>query len=138
MPPENPQSSEKKKGRPRSDARITAAEWIVASLGALLVLSSVAFLFYEALFSERKPPEVTAEVTDVLVQENGTLVLAEVRNRGGKTVAELTLTALAGDVEKEVTVDFVPGESTRRVGFFFDSSEASPKVELTVGSFREP
>jgi uncharacterized protein (TIGR02588 family) len=111
-------------GSSASASRSPAAELAMALLGAALVLGTVGFLLYQALFTKAGPPVLLLEATTVVQSEHGFLVHVTVRNEGGQTVAGLEIEGTLSQDGKQVetsraTLDFVPAFSERRVGFFF-------------------
>ncbi|MGV3484496.1 MAG: hypothetical protein ACO1RT_08765 [Planctomycetaceae bacterium] len=121
---------------------IPLAEWLVAFVGLLLVCGSLAFLAYRAT-TEEEPPVFEAELLGVSEVSRGAY-LADVRvyNRGGTAVASLRLVGqVRGELPadpKEVTVDYLPGHSSRKVGLIFPVRPAQGNLEITFESYAHP
>lgn len=124
---------------PQNPSRL---EWVVAALGLLLTLGTVGFLFYQALFGETTPPDISLQVVAVAPSSGGYLVTVEARNRGGETAAEVLVEGEllhAGETEtSELTFDFVPAASAREGGLFFSRDPRAGRLELRAKSYREP
>jgi uncharacterized protein (TIGR02588 family) len=124
------------------ELRTSVLEYVIAGLGLALVLAALGFMGYRALADDNRPPEISLEVLRVTRSSGGYLVLLEARNSGDETAAELTV---EGTVERpgqepetsEVTFDFVPPDSVREGGLFF---QADPEGALTLKllGYREP
>jgi uncharacterized protein (TIGR02588 family) len=136
--------------RAREDGRraarggdIPALEWATALLGALLLAGTVAFLVRQAIVSDDTPGAVLLTVKQVRPVGAGYVVQLEARNGGTATYAELeiegTLRSASGREERaSVTLDYLPGQSSREAGLFFRSDPARGVLELVPKGFREP
>lgn len=121
---------------------IPLAEWIVALIGLLLVCGALAFLAYRAT-TEDLLPVFEAELLGV-TESSSDSYLADVRvyNRGGTAVASLRLVGqVRGETPSEpieVTVDYLPGHSFRKVGLIFPTPPTQDNLEITFESFSHP
>lgn len=139
--PENsPENSKKASPQPQNPSRL---EWLVAALSLVLVLGTVGFLFYQALFGETTPPDISLQVVAIVPSSGGYLVTVQAQNRGGETAAELVVEGellSAGETleTSELTFEFVPAHSSREGGLFFRHDPAGGRLELRAKSYREP
>lgn len=119
-------------------------EWISAAVGLLLTLAVLGALAWEGLTgSNGRPPAVEATVSRITPVRAGYVVEVELRNRSSATAA-------AVEVEGELTksdgtaatstamVDYVPGESTRNAGLFFEDDPRRHRLEVRALGFAEP
>jgi uncharacterized protein (TIGR02588 family) len=118
-------------------------EWVVAALGLLTVLYAFGFLTYEAVSDDTSPPDPLLRVTGVQEVRAGYLAQVEVLNREGDTAAGLmvegTLKQGNQDVQtSEITLDYLPGHSARKVGLFFSKDPRRYHLELRALGYQEP
>lgn len=123
--------------------KVSPLEWIVAALGALLVLGAAGFLLRDALGTDPAPPRIAIEVDSVVRSGEGYLVEFRVRNRGSTTAAGLLVEGEirdgAGALEtSEVTFDFVPAEGVRRAGLFFTRDPGRHRLEIRPKGYDRP
>lgn len=117
-------------------------EWVVAALGAVLVLASVAYLLLQAR-EEASPPLPRVQVVDVVPQGGQFLVRLRIRNAGRQTAAALRLEGelRRGDVvleRSEADLDYLPGESSREAGLFFEHDPRQGQLAIRPRSYRTP
>jgi len=117
---------------------IPVAEWIVAAIGGLLVITSFAFLVYRAVIEQERPSfEIEIEAVHSSDHYNSVTVL--VRNIGGQPVADLLVRATSDTPESPMaTVDYLPAKSSRRVTFVFHKATEISRLSFAVESFTEP
>lgn len=117
---------------------IPLAEWIVAAIGGLLVIASFVFLAYRSV-SELVPPSFEFEIKDFNSIDQQSAVTVSVTNTGGKPVADLRVRATGPEsASREVTVDYVPAKSSRKITFVFDPPTEASQLKFTIESFTEP
>jgi uncharacterized protein (TIGR02588 family) len=127
----------------QSQERPPRLEWTVAAFGLLIVLATLGVLTYQALGAGESPADIVNRVVAVRPVTGGHLVQVEVRNNGGETTAGLivkgTLKQGERDVEtSEVTLNYVPGRSTREAGLFFTENPQRYRLELRALGYQEP
>lgn len=130
----------------RSDRKPIAGshwEWIAAIVSLLLVLAAIGYLLREGMRAPESPPEVLLRVDTVIEQRRGFLVEYEARNLGRETAAavrvEGTLGPDAAVVERsESTLDFLPGESSRRGGLFFTRDPRQHGLRIRATGYELP
>lgn len=118
-------------------------EYVVAALGALLVLATLVYLGYVAATRDNGPPRIAVERLATLPNPPGYVVTIRVLNRSAATAAELVVRGelrADGQVveEAEVTLDFVAGHSQRQAGLFFARDPRGLELRLQPKSYREP
>lgn len=121
----------------------TACEAVFAALGLILVLGTIGFLVYRGATSGTHPPEIRIVQRAVTPQQGGYVLEVDVRNTGDRTAAALTL---EGELElpggkketSDVSLDYVPSNSHRRAGFFFEHDPQKYAVKLRAKGYQEP
>lgn len=117
---------------------IPPAEWVVASLGLILVCVCLGVLLFKAFKVDNTAPEISFNVEQIVAQNGGALVLAKVSNTGGKTVTGLEIKGSAGDEERDAEIDFLPARSSRKFGMFFSSVPSKESVHFSAGGYQQP
>jgi uncharacterized protein (TIGR02588 family) len=135
----SPMSNSNEAGR----TEIPVLEWLLGSIGALMVAGAIGFLAWSGMVQGDAPPDIRVEVEQVLQQRNGWLVMVRAFNEGGSAAAEVTvggeLTASDGTVETaELRLDFLPSRSDRRGGLFFTRDPKSQALKVRVLGYAEP
>lgn len=112
-------------------------QWLIAGLGALLVIGTAGYLAWRGVSAPEHPPAVTLSVQRIEASGSGYVVIVEARNRGGETAAGLTVRGelrrdgqLLG--ESEFTLDYLPANATRRGGLFFTQDPRIDGIELRL------
>lgn len=124
--------------------RRPALEWIVGFASALVVSAFVAFLAYEALFGDTRPPDLVATIDRLERLESGTLVVIALANRGGHAAADITVEATVnvngtGSARKEIRFDYVASHAVRRGAFVLEEpAVAAQDVRLGVHGYVQP
>lgn len=118
-------------------------EWAVAVASALVVLAAIGFLVYGAVTGAGTPPEIRVRVERIVPQPHGFVVEFRARNTGGTTAAGVPirgrLLGAEGEVESaETTIDYVPPESERRGGLFFQNDPRRYRVEIRAEGYDVP
>ncbi|MDP1618658.1 hypothetical protein [Phenylobacterium sp.] len=138
-------TSTDRNGRGRREAleATSPLEWLVAALGALLVLFAVGSMAYFAMNHPEGPPQVSLEVTEIRSSGEGYLVSFEAKNTGRSTAAGIvvtgTLTSGGEPIEEsEVTLDYLPQDSERRGGLFFREDPAAHDLDLRAQGYSKP
>ena len=120
-------------GRPK----IPALEWVLAGVGAVVLLAAFGVLAREGL-KESDPVRFGAEVTSLAVRDGHAYAEVTVRNLGGKPAADVMLEAAAAGEVREVTVPFLPGGSERVVGVVLPGGVGPGDVSVTFLTWTEP
>lgn len=129
-------------GTEKSEGTAPLVEKIAAGIGATLLLGSIGYTLYQSL-KPSSPPDVVIEEEAAFVSPNGFIVTFEARNRGGETASQTVVTGTlrrdGQDIEeREVTLDYVPANSSRRGGLFFENDPASGELSLRADGYVQP
>lgn len=118
-------------------------EWLVFAVGALLVSATVGYLAYDALAVTPSPPKLEVRLGEPATTPDGFSVPVVVHNRGTKAAESVLVrvekTAGGGETETaELTLDFLPGDASRRGAVIFTGDPASSKLSAQPVSFQQP
>ncbi|MEP2775347.1 MAG: hypothetical protein ABJQ29_01290 [Luteolibacter sp.] len=128
----------KSSSKPTEKDHIPTAEWVVAGIGLVLLCLSLGFLLYKAVVVDDGAPSITLKVEQVVPQDSGGLVLAEVTNTGGVTFTRLQIMGTSGNEKREVEIDYLPARSSRKFGVFFSKVPEKSEVRLSAGGYQNP
>lgn len=130
--------------RDRDVRRTPLVEWIVATLGALLVLGAIGFLIYHAVGRDESPPDVRLVAAEIREQRNGYVVRFRALNEGGSAAANLTIAgelsaADGAAVEWSTTrIDYLPARSEHEGGLFFTRDPRLFTLRLRPEGYQDP
>ena len=118
-------------------------EWIVAAVGFVLVAGVIGVLLYEALSSNRLPPDVKLSVVSVVQTGNGYLVRITAVNQGGMTaegvIVEAEIRSGTEPLERSrTTIDYLPPRSEKRAGLFFTRDPRQFELQVRSLGYEEP
>jgi uncharacterized protein (TIGR02588 family) len=118
-------------------------EWILGSLGVVLFVGAVGFLLFEGSQGQERPAGVEIRVDEIIPTEDAYIVRYRAHNTGTQTLVDVRITASLYDGTQELeraeaTLDFLPGQSWRRGGFFLREDPRKHRLELRVGGYQEP
>ena len=124
-------------------AEIPALEWLLGSIGALMVAGAVGFLAWTGAVNGDSPPDIRVEVVRVIEQRNGWLVQVSAFNEGGSAASEVTVggefMAPDGAVESaEFLLDYLPSRSGRQGGLFFSRDPRTGGLKVRALGYAEP
>jgi uncharacterized protein (TIGR02588 family) len=115
---------------------------VVAAIGMLLLLGTVAFLLREAGRGPARPPDVALAVDTVAAVRGGWLVRVRATNVGDETAADVavrgTLPGPDGALVREARLDYLPGRSERTLGLVFPADPRGGALRLEVLGHRPP
>jgi uncharacterized protein (TIGR02588 family) len=117
-------------------------EWVAAAISALIVIGVLTVLIRGAAAGETGP-DIVLRVDSVARGTTGYHVMFSAENRGTRTAAALDIGAELrdGDVIVEsstATIDYLPGESQRGGGLFFERDPRSLRLVLRPLGYQEP
>lgn len=117
--------------------------WAIAFFGLALVVSSIAFMVYEAAAGDSSHADITVHLDTTRPTRNGYLVKFRAVNRGGSTVEGLTIEGVlrngADVIETSDTVlEWVPAHSEREGGLFFSSDPRQLQLQLRAKGYENP
>ena len=121
----------------------STAEWMVGIAGFLLMISCAGFILYRALWGSEQPPAVTIRFDSVENIKGGYLVRFSAYNASEETLADVIIHAeLKKDSTTEesasATIDYLPGKSNRKGGFYFRRNPREYSLQAFATSFEEP
>jgi uncharacterized protein (TIGR02588 family) len=132
-------SSDSKKNDAPTPHGKNALEWAVFALSALLVLSVVGFLGYNAVRGGEGGAHLKCTIASAkALGEDSTEVLVVVENHGPKTAAEVNVTVKGGDAEATFTVDFIPRGGKREGIAVFEGRHDAAGITARVTGYVEP
>jgi uncharacterized protein (TIGR02588 family) len=122
---------------------IPALEWLLGSIGALMVAGAIGFLAWSGAVNGDSLPDIRVEVVRVIEQRNGWLVQVSAFNEGGSAASEVTVggefTASDGTVESaELRLDYLPSGSGRQGGLFFSRDPRAGGLKVRALGYAEP
>ena len=120
-------------------------QWLVASIGAILLVGTAGYLAYLGSTRTDGPPAIALRVVRIQAIPQGYVVQVEAINRGGRTAAQVKVSGVlsrAGqrDSESELVFDYLPRDSPQSGGLFFeeDPRAAGTEIELRASGYIEP
>ncbi len=137
------QSEQQRSGR-RSETPATPVwEKIVGLVGFFVLCTGFAYLARAAVTENHAPPQFQFNVEEIKELGSGYLVKVEVANSGYESVAALQMEGrLEGSAQEPETnaiqVDYVPSQSSRKVGFFFQDNPENGKLSFRALGYQEP
>jgi uncharacterized protein (TIGR02588 family) len=142
----NPSNNNPDKSRytsEKSNPSIPLWEWILASIGLMLVVGSIGLMSYEAIAGDSSPPDIMVRVDAIHATREGYLVTIRVFNRGGSTAAGVMVKGtLKRDTESveisEIIIDYMPSHSERNGGLFFSKDPQQFDLELRANGYQAP
>jgi uncharacterized protein (TIGR02588 family) len=122
---------------------IPVSEWIFGLIGLLLVSGTMAFLVNKAVTGSDAPPEIEVRAKAIVPLESGYLVRIVAMNRGGETAADVRVQGELKDASKtletrEVTLQYVPANSEREGGLFFERDPRALELVLKAHGYVKP
>jgi len=137
------ESSKTEESIPRSAQGTSEIEWLAAGVGAALFAAMIGYMIVVGLKEAEGVPSVRIS-TEAPVRHGDTfLVRFDARNEGNQTASGLVVraTLFQGETEietSEVTIDYLPTDSTRSGGFFFKHDPQAYSLELAPVGYLDP
>lgn len=128
----------------RPDDGKPVLEYVAGAIGLALTLGLIGFIGHEALVRpEEEFPHVTVRQTEIRAQGNAFQVGFEAQNKTSATAAGVQVEAVlnvpgAAPMVSSVTIDYVPGKSTRAGGIFLPVDPASGTLRLRALGYSRP
>lgn len=123
-------------------ARIPLWEWIIAALGAALVMGMIGFMGHRALQENPAVPDLRVVPREVHPSANGFVVMLDVRNSGAgaaNVAIEGTLDDRGDIIESSgVTLDYVPADSHREAGLLFRRDPSRHRLQVRATGYASP
>lgn len=127
----------------KRDERTPFIEWLIGGIGVVLLVACVAFLIYEGVANGEAPGPITSVVTEIVDAGDRHVVVFEIDNGGSQTLSNLHITAHLLDGDREVEsartmIDYLPGHSSQRGGFYFEHDPRKLRVEIRAEGYQKP
>lgn len=114
-------------------------EWIFGFCAALVLLTIITFLGLETFSRTGGKPELALLVVEERETGLGKEIVIEVRNDGQATAASVEIAGSSDNqVWQQVTLDYAPAQSRRKVTLVFPSGVHSDSVRLEIVGYLEP
>lgn len=121
-------------------------EWVAGAVGLLLTTAIVGYIGWEALNAsgeEALPPQIVIEARNLSRSGNGYVLEFAARNRSSRTAAavhvEGTLNRSGAKVATaSTTLDYVPGNSVRQGGLYFEHDPRHYDIRLQALGYAHP
>src|SRR5512138_1686032 len=118
-------------------------EWVLGGIGVVLFVGAIAFLTYEEFRGADRVSGVEIHIDEIVRTHDAYLVRYRAHNQGTQTLVDLRIVArvLDGTTERErveAGIDFLPGESWRRGGFYLREDPQKYRIEIRAGGYQEP
>lgn len=118
-------------------------EWLTGLFATLVVLAMTGWILWEAMNTDDRPPELSAQVLDITPLATGWRIMIQVSNASDTTAAAVEVKAALydGDTsieETNVTFDYVAAGSTTKGGLIFSSDPARYRLQVHPAGFTEP
>lgn len=118
-------------------------EWIAAGLGGAIFIAMIGYLAVVGFNEVEGEPQVTVSTKPAVRQQTGYLVTFEATNSGRATATSLVIAGRLMDGEKEIegreiTIDYLPMQSSRAGGLFFRQDPARYRLEIEAQSYLDP
>jgi uncharacterized protein (TIGR02588 family) len=129
--------------RPTRPRQTPLAEWISATIGALLIVATLSALIYEAIVSPDLPPEFQTDVIAVSPTNSGYRVTFRIRNLGTRTAAavhvrgEISVAGATADAA-ETVVDYVGAESSASGALLFVRDPRLGELSVRAVGYQDP
>lgn len=120
-----------------------AWEKVIGLAGFFLICAGFVYLSWAAVTEKSGPPKMAFEVKEISDLGSVFLVKVKITNTGYESVTALQvegrLDQKSGSPEtNNVQVDYVPSQSSRNVGLFFDTDPKSGKLSFRALGYQEP
>jgi uncharacterized protein (TIGR02588 family) len=113
-------------------------EWVLGACSGLVILVIVGFLCYEAVTRTGGKPELSLHVVERREAPSGEIVVVEVRNDGYATAASVEVAGMSGEERRQVTLDYSPARSRRKVTLVFPAEMPDAQIEFHIVGYVDP
>ncbi|ORE98611.1 TIGR02588 family protein [Aurantimonas sp. 22II-16-19i] len=128
---------------PAAPPSTSPVEWLTAAAGFAVVAAMVGYLAFIGWSRPEGPPAVEVSLVAIVPQKGHHLVRFEARNEGNSTAAGLVVEGRlerSGEVVEtaQVTIDYLPQQSVRDGGLFFDADPSGYELVLAARGYMTP
>lgn len=121
----------------------SALEWVVAAIGAAILVAMIGYMLHDGLTRREGPPDVVLTQGPVQPTASGFVLPFKAENRGHSTASALEIGGrlMDGDrvvEESRATVDFLPEGSEREGGLFFTRDPRQGGLVLRAEGYSRP
>jgi uncharacterized protein (TIGR02588 family) len=118
-------------------------EWVIASLGIVVLALALGFILYQAINKDSGPPRLSVSVESIERSGNGYRVDFIVTNTGPETAASVVI---EGELSKggqsmetsTATLAYAPANSIRRGGIYFTHDPDQHELKIRAAGFEKP
>ena len=104
-------------------------QWGMALLGAVITLTAIGIVVWEAL-KPTAPPALSARIVAVDVTAAGQVATVRVQNDGDDTAAAVDIEGVLGDQTATASLDYVPGHGHAKAFLRFDADPRAAAVSV--------
>ena len=104
-------------------------QWGMALLGAVITLTAIGIVVWEAL-QPTAPPALSARIVAVDVTAAGQVATVRVQNDGDDTAAAVDIEGVLGDQTATASLDYVPGHGHAKAFLRFDADPRAAAVSV--------
>lgn len=104
-------------------------QWGMALLGAVITLTAIGIVVWEAL-QPTAPPALSARIVAVDVTAAGQVATVRVQNDGDDTAAAVDIEGVLGDQTATANLDYVPGHGHAKAYLRFDADPRAAAVSV--------
>ena len=126
---------------PAEPERISVWEWVSGAIGLLVVVAALTMLLRDA-FAPSSPPDISVRLDSVSAGRSAYVVHFSAENAGREPAAAVTVEGLLSDgrdtLVSTVTIDYLPGRSTRRGGLLFPVDPRMRELRMRAVGFEDP
>lgn len=120
-------------------------EWVTGVICGFIVLAMIGWIAREAWYYSGAPPELSAQILDVVPAGENYRVAIEVRNDGTSTAASVSVRGelrRRGDAvlleASDVILDYVPASSTATGALFFQNDPEGGELSVRPMGYATP
>ena len=116
------------KKKPAASTR-SLLQWGMALLGAVITLTAIGIVVWEAL-QPTAPPALSARIVAVDVTAAGQVATVRVQNDGDETAAAVDIEGVLGDQTATASLDYVPGHGHAKAYLRFDADPRAAALSV--------
>ncbi|HSC68384.1 MAG TPA: hypothetical protein VLC79_11860 [Cellvibrio sp.] len=118
-------------------------EKCVGTLGLLLLCTGFVYLTWAEMTAQKSPLHIIFNVEKIVPVDKQFAVIVEVGNTSLQSAAALQVEAILLQDGKEMEtntaqIDYIPSNSTRTIGFFFEQDPGLGKLEFRALAYQQP